>query len=255
MADNRADHQISGPSRRHSGVSNPILSVMLASAVVFGAGAALAQDQQKAAPANPVGAGWDSKVKPADATTATTFSAEQTATIAKVNTYFNGLTNLQGRFVQVDPDKATTKGKFFVQKPGRFRFDYAQPSRKVVISDGRFLAIQDLDLRNEDIYELDNTPFRILLRKDVDLLRDARIIAVSETPDQISVTLADKDPDAVGQITVLLSQQPAPALAGWVTADAQGLETRVDVSSLSTPEKLKSDLFVRKKLFTDALRQ
>lgn len=229
--------------------------MVLACAVVVGSSAAHAQDQQKTPPANPVGAGWDSKVKPADATTATTFSAEQTATIAKVNNYFNGLTNLQGRFVQIDPDKVTTKGKFFVKKPGRFRFDYAQPSRKVVISDGRFLAIQDLDLRNEDIYELDNTPFRILLRKDVDLLRDARIIAVAETADQISLTLADKDPDAVGQITVFLSQRPTPALAGWVTADAQGQETRVNVNSLSVPETLKADLFVRKRLFTDALKQ
>ena len=136
-----------------------------------------------------------------------------------------------------------------------FRFDYARPSRKVVISDGRFLAIQDLDLRDEDVYELDNTPFRILLRKDVDLLRDARIVAVSETPEQISLTLADKDPDAVGELTVHLAQQPEVALAGWITADAQGLETRVDVSDLTIPESLSSDLFRRTKLFRDALRQ
>ena len=250
-----AEHQINRKITQQVRVWQRMLPLCLAGLLFCGIGTATAQDTKKGTPANPVGAGWDSKVKPADGTTASTISAEQSSTIAKVDNYFNALTNLHGRFVQIDPDKAKTKGKFYVQKPGRFRFDYARPSRKIVISDGRFLAIQDLDLRNEDIYELDNTPFRILLRKDVDLLRDARIIAVSETPDQISVTLADKDPDAVGQITVLLSQQPSPALAGWVTADAQGLETRVDVSNLSKPDTLKPDLFIRKKLYEDAIRQ
>lgn len=259
MADNQAAHRVTDRAthqlRGWKRVLPLCLAGALAGALVCSVSGASAQDQKSAPPANPVGAGWDSKVKSADGTTASTVGSEQTATIEKVNGYFNALKNLQGRFVQIDPDKKTTKGKFYVQKPGRFRFDYARPSRKIVVSDGRFLAIQDLDLRNEDIYELDNTPFRILLRKDVNLLRDSRIIAVSETPDQISVTLADKDPDAVGQITVLLSQQPAPALAGWVTADAQGLETRVDVSDLSTPDELKNELFKRKKLFTDVIKQ
>ena len=118
---------------------------------------------QKKPAANPVGAGWDSKVKAENATGGQTFTQEQTEAIQAVNTYFNALKNLQGRFDQLDPDKKKTRGKFFVHKPGKFRFDYARPSRKIVVSDGRFLAIQDLDLRNEDIYELDNTPFRIML--------------------------------------------------------------------------------------------
>ena len=163
--------------------------------------------------------------------------------------------NLQGRFDQLDPDKKKTRGKFFVHKPGKFRFDYARPSRKIVVSDGRFLAIQDLDLRNEDVYELDNTPFRILLRADVDLLRDARIIQVEHSPEAISVTLADKDPDAAGQLTVILTKQPEITLAGWITYDAQGLQTKVDVSQLSRPEKLDSKIFERKQLFKDAVQQ
>ncbi|MGI9408838.1 MAG: LolA family protein [Hyphomicrobiaceae bacterium] len=232
-----------------------VLLAVLLVAVGAGAGGSLAQDQKTPPKPNPVGAGWEGNVKPADETSAQTFTPEQTATINKVNTYFSALGNLRGRFVQVDPDKAQTRGKFYVKKPGMFRFDYARPSRKIVISDGRFLAIQDLDLRDEDVYELDNTPFRILLRKDVDLLRDARIVSVSETPEQISLTLADKDPDAVGELTVHLAQQPEVALAGWITADAQGLETRVDVSDLTIPESLSSDLFRRKKLFRDAVRQ
>ena len=216
---------------------------------------ALPANAQKKPAANPVGAGWDSKVKAEDAAGGQTFTQEQSEAIQAVNTYFNALKNLQGRFDQLDPDKKKTRGKFFVHKPGKFRFDYARPSRKIVVSDGRFLAIQDLDLRNEDVYELDNTPFRILLRADVDLLRDARIIQVEHSPEAISVTLADKDPNAAGQLTVILTKQPETTLAGWITYDAQGLQTKVDVSELSRPEKLDTKIFERKQLFKDAVQQ
>ncbi len=88
------------------------------------------------------------------------------------------------------------KGKFLVKRPGRFRFDYALPSKQVIISDGTNLAIQDLDLNNEDRVALDQTPFRLLLRKDVDLIRDANITEVQEADDMIVLALRDKSPDA-----------------------------------------------------------
>ncbi|HUS96947.1 MAG TPA: outer-membrane lipoprotein carrier protein LolA [Hyphomicrobiaceae bacterium] len=204
---------------------------------------------KKDPPPNPVGAGWQSKVKPTENVVGATFDAQQAAVIQKVNTYFNGLAHLQGRFVQTDADKVVTKGKFYIKRPGRFRFEYSRPSRKAVVSDGRFLAIQDLDLGNEDTYELDNTPFRILLRKDVDLLRDAKILAISETPQVVSLTLADKSPDAPGTITINLTAGAVVELAGWVTADAQGLETRVEVSDIARPDQLDDKLFQRAKLF------
>ncbi|MGI9424811.1 MAG: LolA family protein [Hyphomicrobiaceae bacterium] len=232
-----------------------IIGLSLVAMALGAVGQASAQDEKKP-PANPVGAGWDSKVQSTGATNAgPTVTEQQNTVIAIVNDYFNALANLRGRFVQVDADKKQTTGKFFVQKPGKFRFDYAKPSRKIVISDGRFLAIQDLDLRNEDVYELDNTPFRILLRSEVDILRDARVIEVQESAETVSLTLTDKDPDAPGQITVILTRQPQLELAGWITSDAQGLETRVDVSGLSRPEKLDKKLFKRETFFQDAFKQ
>ncbi|MEI9898785.1 MAG: outer-membrane lipoprotein carrier protein LolA [Hyphomicrobium sp.] len=128
-------------------------------------------------------------------------------------------------------------------RPGRFRFDYARPSRQIVVSDGHYLAIQDLDLNNEDRVSLDDTPFRLLLRKDVDLVRDARIMEVQESDDLLVVGLVDKNPDTPGQIKLLLSTKPALELKEWVTKDAQGLDTRVQVSDLVKTGELDASLF------------
>ena len=111
-------------------------------------------------------------------------TTQQGEIIKKVTSYFNALTTLEGRFVQLDSDKSQSRGKFYLLRPGKFRFEYGGGSKKVIVSDGTYLAIQDLDLGNDDTFELDRTPFRLLLRKDVDLVRDASVLDVAETTDR-----------------------------------------------------------------------
>jgi outer membrane lipoprotein-sorting protein len=168
---------------------------------------------------------------------------KQTELVHKVSEYFSGINVLQGNFVQTGADNKKMKGKFYVMRPGRFRFDYARPSRQIVVSDGHYLAIQDLDLNNEDRVSLDDTPFRLLLRKDVDLVRDARIMEVQESDDLLVVGLVDKSPDTPGQIKLIMTTKPSLELKEWVTKDAQGLDTRVQVSDLAKTGELDANLF------------
>ena len=186
--------------------------------------------------------GWTAEVAP-NAGQGLELDDKQTEVVKKVSDYFNTLGDLKGAFVQTTADNKRMKGKFFVKRPGRFRFDYSLPSKQVIISDGEYLAIQDLDLNNEDRVALDQTPFRLLLRKDVDLMRDARITEVQEADDLIVVALQDKSPDAPGKIRLFLAKQPELALKEWVTTDAQGTDTRVEVSELTKGEDLDGTLF------------
>ncbi len=186
-------------------------------------------------------AGWNAEV--ATPAGGLVLNEAQTEVVKKVNGYFNALGDLTGDFVQTTADNKRMKGKFMVKRPGRFRFDYARPSRQIIISDGEYLAIQDLDLNNEDRVALDQTPFRLLLRKDVDLIRDAKIVEVQESGDQIVVALRDKSPDAPGKIKLFMAKSPELELKEWLTTDAQGLDTRVELSALKKDEKLEASLF------------
>src|SRR5882672_7269077 len=56
-----------------------------------------------------------------------TFDTTQRATLEKVNNYFNSVTTLVGKFVQVGPDGNKTEGLFYMQKPGKIRFEYDPP--------------------------------------------------------------------------------------------------------------------------------
>lgn len=187
------------------------------------------------------GSGWNAEV--ATPGGGIVLSDAQVEIVKKVSAYFNALGDMKGTFVQTTADNKRMKGKFMVKRPGRFRFDYALPSKQIIISDGEYLAIQDLDLNNEDRVSLDQTPFRLLLRKDVDLVRDAKIVEVQESDDQLVLALSDKSPDAPGKIKLFLGTKPEIELKEWVTTDAQGLDTRVEVSQLTKGETLDAKLF------------
>ncbi len=211
------------------------------------AGAKSGQGSSKAPAASNAGSGagsgWSAEIAP-DGRQSLVLSDAQVAAVQKVSDYFNGLKTLKGRFIQTGSDKKVMKGKFKMMRPGRFRFDYARPSLQVIISDGEYLAIQDHDLGNEDRVSLDQTPFRVLLKKKVDVKSDSRIIAVQSSGDTIMVALRDKSPDTPGQIRLKFSNSPEFQLKEWVTTDAQGLDTHVEVSHLQKDVKLDAREFV-----------
>jgi len=202
----------------------------------------VAQEAKKDVPNNPVGAGaaWNAKV---ESPAGVELDAKQIALVGKVSTYFNTLNNLKGTFVQTAPDNKRMRGRFYVKKPGRLRFEYALPSKQLIVSDGEMVAIQDLDINTDDRIALDQTPFRLLVKKDVDLLRDARISDVQEADDLAVITLQDKSTDVAGRIKLFLSKGPELELKEWVTTDAQGLDTRVEVSGLVKSEEIDVALF------------
>jgi outer membrane lipoprotein-sorting protein len=183
------------------------------------------------------------------------FDAKQIDLIQKVSSYFNQMGDVKGTFVQINADNKRLRGKFYFKRPGRFRFEYSLPSRQVVVSDGKYMAVQDHDLMTDDRYGLDQTPFRVLLRKDVDLLNDAKILEVGETDDRIVLGLQDKSPDTVGRIKLFLLKKQPYELREWVTTDAQGLDTRVELTELQKVDDLDANLFVPPPIALQKLQQ
>ncbi len=168
---------------------------------------------------------------------------KQGEAIRKVSGYFNELATLKGAFLQTTSDQKKMKGKFSLKRPGKFRFDYSLPSKQIIISDGEYLAIQDHDLNNEDRVSLDQTPFRLLLRKDVDLVRDGCIKEVQVADDLIVFSMQDKSPDTPGRIKLFLASKPGLELKEWVTTDAQGVDTRVELSDITKGDEIDAALF------------
>ena len=208
--------------------------------------AAPAAKPAQPAPNNAIGVGsaWKAETKETANQSGVTLDIGQLDAVKKVDDYFNALVTMQGRFVQTtSSDKKQTRGKFYVKKPGLFRFTYAPPSKLVILSDGNNLAIEDHDLKQVDRYPIDSTPFRLLLRKDVNIVRDARIMDLQVADDLVMLTIIDKGGDSSGAIKLFFVQKPAFELKEWVITDAQGVETRIEVAELDKTQPIDNKMF------------
>ncbi|MDH3580337.1 MAG: outer membrane lipoprotein carrier protein LolA [Hyphomicrobiales bacterium] len=211
-------------------------------------GAGQAQPQPPAgSPAT--GAGWTTNVAPTEKQPlpdvqgqSVPLSDEQIELIQQISDYFNSIEHLEGRFAQVNPNGDLTRGKFYLQRPGRLRFDYAPPSRLRIVADGRYLSIEDHDLRTVDQYPLEATPFQLLLGDNVDLLRDAAIIDFSRSQDIASLTLEDKKDGSRGRLQLFFTL-PDLEIKEWVITDPQGLDTRIQLSKLVLGKAIKKEFF------------
>lgn len=206
----------------------------------FGAPAPAEQPQEDSA----AGTGWETQVDAAPS--AAQLDARLQRVIDMANAYFNGIVSLQGRFVQIDPDQKRSKGRFYVQRPGLLRFDYAPPSKMRIVADGRFLSIENHDLKTIDKYPLESTPFRMLLRQDVDLRRDARILNYAERDGLVALTIEDRSGESAGQLQLvfaLTEEAPGVELKEWIITDPQGLTTRVQLAELERGKEIARDFF------------
>ena len=188
------------------------------------------------------GAGWDAAVEEAPGATPL-IGEQQDAAVQRINDYFNNLNSIQGNFEQVDSNNKHTNGRFYVQRPGKLRFDYAPPSTLRLVADGHFLAIEDSSLKTVEKYPIESTPFRLLLGEGVDLARDSRIVGVEGDEGSLAITLEDKAGKATGQIKLYFDTAPEMKLRQWVITDAQGLATTVTISDIAPGRKVAADFF------------
>ncbi|MGB7835268.1 MAG: outer-membrane lipoprotein carrier protein LolA, partial [Xanthobacteraceae bacterium] len=133
---------------------------------------------------------------------ATNSEARQRALVERINGYLTNMQTLVGDFVQVGPDGARTEGQFFIQKPGKVRFEYKPPSRVDVIADGQSVVVRDRKLSTQDLYPLSQTPLRYLLSDRIDLGRDTNLVSVAV--DDVFVTLVIEEKQFVGTNRLVL---------------------------------------------------
>ena len=171
------------------------------------------------------------------------FDANQKAQAARVSTYLSSLQTLVGNFVQVGPDGSKTKGDFYIQKPGRVRFEYDEPSPIAIIADGSSLAVRDRKLATQDIYPLSQTPLRFLLSDRIDLLKDTNVVSVTADDMFISVTIEEKHALIGTSRLMLMIGAKDGQLKQWTVTDPQGYDTTVAVYNLDSSKKVDPGLF------------
>ena len=171
------------------------------------------------------------------------FDDKQKAQAARVSNYLSSLQTVSGNFVQVGPDGSKVKGDFYIQKPGKVRFEYEPPSPIAIIADGSMLAVRDRKLATQDIYPLSQTPLRYLLSDRIDLLKDTNVVSVTADDLFISVTIEEKQILLGTSRLMLMVGAKDGQLKQWTVTDPQAYDTTVAVYNLDTSRKVDPGLF------------
>jgi outer membrane lipoprotein-sorting protein len=168
---------------------------------------------------------------------------EPEAAVQKANAYFNAASNMVGDFVQISPDGTRSEGKIYVQRPGKLRFEYNPPATLEVVADGLSVAVHDRKTATKDVYFISQTPLKFLLKDQIDLSRDVKIIDVKSAPDSVSILVEDKATFGGTSQIRLIFDPDTFSLKQWQVTDPQGYETLVSLFNIDLSKKPDPRLF------------
>jgi outer membrane lipoprotein-sorting protein len=171
------------------------------------------------------------------------FDDKQRAIVDKVSAYLSSVRVMSGDFVQIGPDGRQSKGQFYVQKPGKVRFDYDAPSRIDIIADGSSVVVRDKKLSTQDVYPLSQTPLRFLLSDRIDLLRDTNVTAVYADTNYVTVVVEERQALIGTSKLMMMFDAKNYQLKQWVITDPQGYDTTIAVSNLDSTRRPDPSMF------------
>jgi outer membrane lipoprotein-sorting protein len=172
-----------------------------------------------------------------------TIEAKQRALVDKVSAYLTRVQVMSGDFAQVGPDGRRSQGQFYVQKPGKVRFDYDSPSRIDIIADGSSVVVRDRKLATQDVYPLSQTPLRFLLADRIDLLKDTTVTSVSADDTYVTVVVEEKQALIGTSKLMMMFGAKDFQLKQWIVTDPQGYDTTVALTNLDTAKRPDPDMF------------
>jgi outer membrane lipoprotein-sorting protein len=171
------------------------------------------------------------------------FNAEQRALVDKVSGYLSRVHAMTGSFAQIGADGRRASGTFYVQKPGKVRFEYDPPSPIDIIADGSSVVVRDRKLATQDLYPLSQTPLRFLLADKINLMRDTHVTAVTADELFVSIVVEEKQALIGTSRLMMMFDTKTLELRQWVVTDPQGFDTTIAVSNLDSNRPPDPKLF------------
>jgi outer membrane lipoprotein-sorting protein len=163
--------------------------------------------------------------------------------VERLEKYLNSIKTMVAKFVQTSASGNVARGQMYLQRPGKFRFEYEPPAKILIVADGNNLAYRDDRLDQTSYASLDATPAGFLSRQSIKLSGDYTITEFQRGPGWIRVRLVKTKEPQAGSVQLSFSDSPL-FLAHWIIADAQGQETKVALVDPRTDVEIDPKLFV-----------
>lgn len=169
-------------------------------------------------------------------------SADDRAVLARAQATLQNLASAQGSFVETSGAQRR-EGRFYLQRPGKMRFEYTNPAGLLVVSDGSNVKRYDPRLNVFRQVPLSQTPLSTFLARTVRLDQGVRIDRVVRMQDGgYSITALDARRPNDGAVVLMFGGSPERLLE-WTIRDAQGTMTRTQLTRVTAAPNLAASLF------------
>lgn len=175
------------------------------------------------------------------------------AALAAASASLNRQKNIKARFVQVAHSGALSQGDLYMQRPGKLRFAYDAPSPLTIVANGNVVAVEDSRMRDVTRVPLRSTPLFYVLKDQISLAQDTRVLRVAREGDALYVTARDAKGEARGQITMMFVGNDYTLLQ-WSITDGQNRTTRVSLSNVQSVTRHDPSLFQTQSRFDRPVR-
>ena len=172
---------------------------------------------------------------------AASLTPQDTIALQRIAAYLNGIHTMTARFEQAVAGGIAT-GYFWVQRPGRMRFQYDPPNQLLMIADSFNVYYWDPDLKQMSTVALKSTPAWFLLRDPISFTDGVTVTRFEHSGNTYRVTVVQTaDPDA-GSLTMEFTENPL-VLRHWTVVDQKGRVTNVSLSEVQFGMALDPNLF------------
>lgn len=148
----------------------------------------------------------------------------------------------KGDFIQSNADGTVATGTFALNRPGRMRFDYDDPTPVLIVSDGTTVAMEDSELETIDRIPIGSTPLGLILSSRLDVDRDVDVLSIQQNEDRIGIRVEDASGELEGTLTMVFAQETYDLL-GWLAVDGNLQTTVVDLINVETNVRIDPRLF------------
>lgn len=162
--------------------------------------------------------------------------------VGNIETYVNGITTLEAGFIQVAAGGGFAKGRLFMKRPGRMRFEYSPPLPYLLISDGKWFIYVDKQLEQVTYLSLKKTPAGMLLRENFSFTDGFAIVGFEKTLGTVTVDVIDQKDPELGQVSMTFIRKPL-SLKSWTVHDPQGQRIQVTLTDALYGSQLDPGLF------------
>jgi outer membrane lipoprotein-sorting protein len=170
-------------------------------------------------------------------------SAADREALGRAQTYLRGLTSAQGTFTETGAGGQRRTGRFWLQRPGKMRFEYTNPAGLLVVSDGSNVMRYDPRLNTFQQVPLGQTPLSTFLSRNVSFDQGVRVDDVTiRSSGAFAVTVRDARRPNEGYAILAFAGSPM-RLQEWTVVDAQGSRTRTQLTELRPASGLAASLF------------